>query len=72
MANRKTLSWGYSSAGRAPALQAGGHEFESRYLHEDIFKAEAARKTGGGYLKNIRERKNLGFLSAEAYKNGFI
>ena len=25
--------WGYSSAGRAPALQAGGHEFESRYLH---------------------------------------
>ena len=26
-------SWGYSSVGRAPALQAGGHEFESRYLH---------------------------------------
>ena len=25
--------WGYSSAGRAPALQAGGHEFESHYLH---------------------------------------
>ena len=24
---------GYSSDGRAPALQAGGHEFESRYLH---------------------------------------
>ncbi len=29
-------SWGYSSAGRAPALQAGGHEFESRYLHLTI------------------------------------
>ena len=28
-------SWGYSSVGRAPALQAGGHEFESRYLHDD-------------------------------------
>ena len=27
--------WGYSSVGRAPALQAGGHEFESRYLHSD-------------------------------------
>ena len=27
--------WGYSSVGRAPALQAGGHEFESRYLHAD-------------------------------------
>ena len=29
--------WGYSSVGRAPALQAGGHEFESRYLHADDF-----------------------------------
>ena len=27
--------WGYSSVGRAPALQAGGHEFESRYLHSE-------------------------------------
>ena len=26
-------SWGISSVGRAPALQAGGHEFESRILH---------------------------------------
>ena len=25
--------WGYSSVGRAPALQAGGREFESLYLH---------------------------------------
>ena len=31
--------WGYSSVGRAPALQAGGHEFESRYLHENIGRA---------------------------------
>ena len=27
------ILWGYSSAGRAPALQAGGHEFDPRYLH---------------------------------------
>ena len=33
-------SWGYSSVGRAPALQAGGHEFESRYLHESFLKAQ--------------------------------
>ena len=26
-------SWGISSVGRAPALQAGGHEFDSRILH---------------------------------------
>ena len=30
------LIWGCSSVGRAPALQAGGHEFESHHLHEGI------------------------------------
>ena len=28
--------WGYSSVGRAPALQAGGQEFESLYLHHTL------------------------------------
>ena len=27
--------WGLSSVGRAPALQAGGREFESLSLHEN-------------------------------------
>ena len=27
------MTWGYSSAGRAPALQAGGQEFDPPYLH---------------------------------------
>ena len=31
------LVWGYSSVGRAPALQAGGQEFESPYLHQVAF-----------------------------------
>jgi hypothetical protein len=26
--------WGLSSVGRAPALQAGGHRFESDSLHQ--------------------------------------
>jgi hypothetical protein len=26
-------SWGHSSAGRAPALQAGGHRFDPGWLH---------------------------------------
>ena len=26
--------WGCSSAGRAPALQAGGQEFDSPHLHQ--------------------------------------
>ena len=29
-----TLKRGYSSVGRAPALQAGGQGFESLYLHD--------------------------------------
>ena len=37
--------WGCSSAGRAPALQAGGHRFEPVHLHqvdfEEIDKQEA-------------------------------
>ena len=28
-----TRMWGFSSAGRAPALHAGGQEFESPNLH---------------------------------------
>ncbi len=28
------LIWGYGSVGRAPRSQRGGHEFESRYLHQ--------------------------------------
>ena len=28
--------WGYSSVGRAPALQAGGQEFESLHLHSGL------------------------------------
>ena len=28
--------WGCSSVGRAPALQAGGREFESLHLHSDV------------------------------------
>ena len=29
-----TSKWGCSSAGRAPALQAGGHRFEPVHLHQ--------------------------------------
>ena len=29
--------WGYSSAGRAPALQAGGQRFDPAYLHHGCY-----------------------------------
>lgn len=32
----QTRMWGFSSAGRAPALHAGGQEFESPNLHHKI------------------------------------
>ena len=32
--NYNLYKWGCSSAGRAPALQAGGHGFESHHLHQ--------------------------------------
>ena len=31
--------WGCSSAGRAPALQAGGHGFDSHHLHQPVVPA---------------------------------
>ena len=33
-ADNKPIIWGCSSVGRAPALQAGGHGFESHHLHQ--------------------------------------
>ena len=38
--------WGYSSVGRAPALQAGGQGFESLYLHSTSFSRQQ-QKSGG-------------------------
>ena len=32
--NLQSTVWGYSSAGRAPALQAGGQRFDSAHLHQ--------------------------------------
>ena len=39
--------WGCSSAGRAPALQAGGHRFDPDYLHHGIegLERELTNKT---------------------------
>ena len=33
----KAKTWGCSSVGRAPALQAGGHRFKSGHLHHNNF-----------------------------------
>ena len=48
--------WGCSSVGRAPALQAGGQEFESPYLHLIIQKA-----------LNYQMEKTLGIYSQKSF-----
>ena len=35
--------WGCSSVGRAPALQAGGHGFESHHLHQSVKKNKSRK-----------------------------
>ena len=37
----RLTQWGRSSAGRAPALQAGGQEFESLHLHWRVEEKES-------------------------------
>ena len=37
--------WGISSVGRAPALHAGGQEFESPILHSILFSSAVERTT---------------------------
>ena len=39
----KKIARGYSSAGRAPALQAGGRRFDPDYLHQNGPVAQLAR-----------------------------
>ena len=65
--------WGCSSVGRAPALQAGGQEFESLHLHliiqraavgltEELFQAcldKAGQTSQTGYSKNILNEEKL-------------
>ena len=42
--NKATRKRGCSSAGRAPALQAGGHGFESHHLHHRSIQIERPLK----------------------------
>ena len=51
--------WGCSSVGRAPALQAGGHEFESHHLHlvSLIIKKELEKPFDSKENQNRKQRK---------------
>ena len=53
------LEWGFSSAGRAPALHAGGQEFESPNLHH------LKRAFKGSFLLAVLRSEEYGFGRCE-------
>ncbi len=53
------IIWGYSSVGRAPALHAGGQEFESLYLHHRFEKLFSNYKLDRSkQFKEVNERSS--------------
>ena len=64
---------GYSSAGRAPALQAGGQEFDSPHLHQGTKEDEQLDVSQYcGAAKQQGDFKSLTILSRYAKHNGRI
>ena len=47
------LTWGFSSAGRAPALQAGGRRFDPDKLHHTLPDARYRARMRDGGFRNI-------------------
>ena len=45
------IIWGCSSVGRAPALQAGGQEFESLHLHCTSMRSTSAACTSTAHKR---------------------
>ena len=54
---KEPVVWGCSSVGRAPALQAGGHGFESHHLHQRTKSAFTTRGCSEGKPKFIPDGK---------------
>ena len=66
-------TWGCSSAGRAPALQAGGHGFESHHLHqgtEGFLKKEPFGSLIRRDSKNERNRGTVRWTVTTASDQG--
>ena len=58
-----TQIWGVSSAGRAPALQAGGHRFDPGTLHQAIENYELQMcNSSRDWLKSHENEISLSLL----------
>ena len=53
---------GYSSAGRAPALQAGGHRFDPDYLHQ-LFNSEFGMRNSELNKRGLNDSQKNGLIA---------
>ena len=60
LTNLESLKWGVSSAGRAPALQAGGHRFDPGTLHQK--KRDRSKAQRSGFDSERRNKDTVEFL----------
>ena len=70
-------TWGYSSAGRAPALQAGGQRFDPVCLHqtfdssgsfEDCLSGVSSDGRSSEFFKNLEKEVKRSFSFDEKLK----
>ena len=72
----KRKNWGCSSIGRAPALHAGGSEFESRQLHQKTYRSmpigsyEAKHALEEMKRKIVAQQESKKYTVAPAYNKG--
>ena len=57
--------WGLSSAGRAPALHAGGQRFDSDIFHNQHFKSASRRLHGTRHVHNVNSSSESFWMSVE-------
>ena len=55
--------WGVSSAGRAPALQAGGHRFDPDTLHHQLLRSKVG-VCGSALRSNVTRTHPVAFMGA--------
>ena len=65
------LRWGISSAGRAPALQAGGRRFDPVILHQYLPRLKKKRWWHKGPRNNGRKNHFLKVLPRKTFRHWF-
>lgn len=69
---KRTVTWGHSSVGRAPALQAGGREFDSHCFHQIVPCWLCWRLRGSAHYLTAIPAKNLSAADEVLRTHGLI